>query len=148
MNEREAFEAWITGKWLPDRRLDLAWEAWQARAALAQPAVKGEPVAHADHGVLNWVDGEQFNEYRLLYTQPTAQPAQQPDCHLTTHGKDHITPPEPASLTRAQRVDAVMRHVWASTSKHKRIAEIEAALWAALDAERDAAVTSVQEQKP
>lgn len=36
--------------------------------------IGGEPSAHADKGVLNWVDGQQFQEERFLYKGPPIDP--------------------------------------------------------------------------
>jgi hypothetical protein len=43
---------------------EMALEAWQAALQ------SGEPVAVADRGVLNWIDGKQFNREADLYTTP------------------------------------------------------------------------------
>jgi hypothetical protein len=65
MSDREAFE-----KWWPSVGQTIgkvaAWEAWQAALQ------SGEPVAVADRGVLNWIDGKQFAREADLYT--TSQP--------------------------------------------------------------------------
>jgi hypothetical protein len=63
MSDREAFE-----KWWPSVGQTIgkvaAWEAWQAALQ------SGEPVAVADRGVLNWIDGKQFAREADLYTTP------------------------------------------------------------------------------
>ena len=63
MSDREAFE-----KWWPSVGQTIgkvaAWEAWQAALQ------SGEPVAVADNGVLNWIDGKQFSYEADLYTTP------------------------------------------------------------------------------
>ena len=43
---------------------EMALEAWQAALQ------SGEPVAVADRGVLNWIDGKQFAREADLYTTP------------------------------------------------------------------------------
>ena len=43
---------------------EMAWEVWQAALQ------SGEPVAVADRGVLNWIDGKQFSYEADLYTTP------------------------------------------------------------------------------
>jgi hypothetical protein len=45
---------------------EMAREVWQAAMTLQS----GEPVAVADRGVLNWIDGKQFNREADLYTTP------------------------------------------------------------------------------
>lgn len=46
----------------------LSAEVVRLREALAQP--EQEPVAWADHGVVNWIADKQFNHASLLYTTP------------------------------------------------------------------------------
>lgn len=62
MSDREAFEKWVNAN--PGYTY---WDVWQAAQAQAGD---GEPVAVADKGVLNWLDGKQFNYEADLYTQP------------------------------------------------------------------------------
>jgi hypothetical protein len=80
MNDREAFEKWFldTQGYDPfskslnqesEERAMTAWEGWQA----ALQHAGSEPVAVAEKGVLNWIDGKQFNRDADLYTHP--QPA-------------------------------------------------------------------------
>lgn len=76
MSDREAFEKWArdngiryqskysTGEYYFGDA-DLAWKAWQAAQAQAP-----DPVAVADKGVINWIDGKQFDHEADLYTQP------------------------------------------------------------------------------
>jgi hypothetical protein len=79
MSDREAFEKWFLdaqgydpfSKRLnqeSEERAMTAWEGWQA--ALQH---SGEPVAVVEKGVLNWIDGKQFDRDADLYTHP--QPA-------------------------------------------------------------------------
>ncbi len=77
---REAFEKWAQGKSLLINIRqemmyaagyisvkEMAWKAWQAALQ------SGEPVAVVEKGVLNWIDGKQFDCEADLYTHP--QPA-------------------------------------------------------------------------
>jgi hypothetical protein len=81
MSDREAFEKWFldTQGYDPfskrlnqesEERAMTAWEGWQS--ALQH---SGEPVAVVEKGVLNWIDGKQFDRDAHLYTHP--QPAVQ-----------------------------------------------------------------------
>jgi hypothetical protein len=79
MSDREAFE-----KWWPSVGQTIgkvaAWEAWQA----ALQHAGSEPVAVADRGVLNWIDGKQFNREADLYTHP--QPVVPPQWKVVMRG--------------------------------------------------------------
>ena len=64
-------EAWYhVGTFQPtEKAIDLYDEARTAiKEALAQP--EQEPVAWADHGVVNWIADKQFKHASLLYTIP------------------------------------------------------------------------------
>jgi len=52
---------------------DRQHPAWDAVKAALLSAAKGEPVAVVEKGVLNWIDGKQFDRDADLYTHP--QPA-------------------------------------------------------------------------
>lgn len=66
MTEREEFESWARSERLPDDRsgegyawhdVQLRWEGWQARAALAQPVAaepEQDPCQPTDAAGANW----------------------------------------------------------------------------------------------
>ena len=71
---REAFEKWAATEFDNIRRDGSSYESmmvagayigWQAAQAQAP-----DPVAVADKGVINWIDGKQFDHEADLYTQP------------------------------------------------------------------------------
>ena len=57
VNDRDGCVGYVNVK-------EMALEAWQAALQ------SGEPVAVADRGVLNWIDGKQFAREADLYTTP------------------------------------------------------------------------------
>ena len=59
-------------------------ERKQAIEALQALQHSGEPVAVADKGILNWIDGKQFNREADLYTAP--QPVVPPQWRAVMRG--------------------------------------------------------------
>ena len=64
LNQTQSIGGDLTGIYV-DPRAERSWQAWQAAQAQAP-----EPVAVADKGIINWIDGKQFDHEADLYTQP------------------------------------------------------------------------------
>jgi hypothetical protein len=74
MSDREliaAANALIDGDRAEAWRYPTVWESLVDRLKIAAQALQSEePVAVADRGVLNWIDGKQFAREADLYTTP------------------------------------------------------------------------------